>query len=574
MKITKIFITWINLISLVFLGTTNLFAQSDPELRLILNDMNPQTGATFGGSLCDIGDVNGDGIADIAVGANGQDFNGYADTGQTTIFSGSDGSPIYIIDHPNPQANAFFGFAIAALGDVDGDFVPDMAISAYGQDVGGRVDQGEVYIFSGVDGSLIYTLAHPFAQSNAFFGHSGLVGLGDINGDDMPDLVVAASIQDVDGIRDVGQAYAFSGADWSLIYIADNPSPQAFSQYGLDIGLLGDVDGDGFRDFAVGAQFQDVNEYTDQGRGYVFSGATGSLLYILEDPHPQYDARFGDRIVCLGDINQDGLPDILVGTGFQNVDGNVHEGQGFVFSGADGAYLYSVNNPVPQAHALFGRSITGLGDLSGDGIPDFAIGAFYQDVDGNTDQGELFVFSGRNGQHLLTLSHPFPQAGAEYSTELTELGGLGLGTKIAVAARKQNVGGNNDQGQVYVYTISIPANFVLFPPVINLNSRRKYLLGRIGLPPTYQPIEIIDESISLSIPDCVDCNNIDLEFGLPFLRQYFTFFSRENLINVIETLDPDLPTLLDIQVNGELMSGTLFEGVDTISVFRTRRPTH
>jgi hypothetical protein len=513
MKTTKLFTIWINLVSLMLLGAANLFAQSDPELRLILNDMNPQSSAVFGGKLRDIGDVNGDGIADIAVGATWQDVDGYANAGQATIFSGSDGSTIYVLDHPNPQANAFFGFAIAALGDVDGDFVPDIAISAYGQDVSGRVDQGEVYIFSGVDGSLIHTLVHPFPQSNAFFGHAGLLGLGDIDGDSIPDLAVAASIQDVNGIGDVGQAYAFSGADWSLIYIVDNPSPQVFSQFGLGIGLLGDVDGDGCRDFAIGAQSQDVNGYIDQGRGYAFSGATGSLLYNLEDPHPQYDARFGDRITGLGDINQDGYPDILVGTGFQNVNGNVHEGQGF-------------------------------------------------------------VFSGQNGQHLLTLSHPFPQAGAEYGTELTELGGLGLGTKIAVAARRQNVGGNNDQGQVYVYTISIPANFVLFPAAINLNSRRKILLGRIGLPAGYQPIDIIDESVALSISDCVDCNQIDLLSGRSTLRQYFAFFSLKRLIDEIEAFDPDLPTRLDIEANGELTSGTLFEGVDTISVFRRGRSAH
>lgn len=568
MKTTKFFIIWIYLISLVFLGAINLFAQSGPELRLILDNMNPQNNAGFGGRLWDIGDVNGDSIADLAVGANFQDVNGYANTGQATIFSGSDGSAIYVIDHPNPQTNAFFGSAIAALGDVDGDLVPDIAISAYGQDVGGRVDQGEVYIFSGVDGAIIDTLAHPFSQSNAFFGHANLVGLGDINDDNIPDLAVAASIQDVNGLRDVGQVYAFSGADWSLIYIADNPSPQVFSQFGLDFRPLGDVDGDGYLDFAVGAQLQDVNGYIDQGRGYIFSGATGSLLYVLEDPHPQYSARFGDRICGLGDINQDGLPDILVGTGFQNVNGNVHEGQGFVFSGADGAFLYSVNNPVPQAHVLFGRSITGLDDLSGDGVPDFAIGAYYQDVDGNHNQGELFIFSGQNGQYLLTLSHPFPQTGAEYGTDLAELGGMGLGTKIAVAARKQNVDGNNDQGQVYVYTISIPANLGIFPTVINLNSKGTKFLGCIELPVVFHPIDIIEKSVILSIPDCVDCDNIDLLYGLPFLHRYFSFYSREKLIDEIEAFDPDLPTLLDIQVNGELMSGTLFEGVDTILVFR------
>ena len=88
-------------------------------LLLTLDTPNPQAGAAFGGSVA-VGDVNGDGKVDIAVGAPPEDVGGNSDQGRVYVFSGADGSLLFALDSPNPQAWAYFGGSVA-VGDVNGE---------------------------------------------------------------------------------------------------------------------------------------------------------------------------------------------------------------------------------------------------------------------------------------------------------------------------------------------------------------------------------------------------------------------------------------------------------------------
>ncbi len=235
-----------------------------------------------------------------------------------------------ILEHPTPQAFASFGWAVAGVGDVDGDGTPDLLVGAPFQPVGDNTNQGQAFVLSGATGNLLFTLNTPDEAENTLFG-AAVAGVGDVDGDGTPDLLVGAPDQTVDGNASQGQAFVLSGFD-------------------------------------------------------------GSLLHTLNNPTPQADARFGAAVAGVGDVNGDNIPDLLVGADEQDVDGNNSQGQAFVFSGADGSLLHTLNNPTPQASASFGAAVAGVGDVNGDDRSDLLVGAPFQDVDSSEEQGQVVLF--------------------------------------------------------------------------------------------------------------------------------------------------------------------------------------
>ncbi len=434
------------LIALVALAAGLVASANAQTLLLTLDTPNPQANAWFGSSLA-MGDVNGDGKADIAVGTGGEDVGGNTDQGRVYAFSGADGSLLFTLDTPNPQADAYFGFAVA-VGDVDGDGKGDIAVGAPLEDVGGNAGQGRAYVFSGAPPhSLLFTLDTPNPQAWAHFGYS--VAVGDVNGDGKVDIAVAAPDEDVGGNEDQGRAYVFSGTDGSLLFALDTSNAQVYAYFGSSLAV-GDVNDDGRADIAVGAP-EDVGGNEDQGRAYVFSGADGSLLFTLDSPSPQAHAYFGGSL-AMGDVNGDGKADIAVGAYGEDVGGNEDQGRAYVFSGADGSLLFTLDTPTPQAHAAFGFSVA-MGDVNGDGKADIAVGAYGEDVGGNVDQGRAYAFSGSDGSLLFTLNTPNPQANAYFglSVAVGDVDGDGKG-EIVVGAPNEDVGGNANQGRAYVFS--------------------------------------------------------------------------------------------------------------------------
>jgi hypothetical protein len=396
-----------------------------------------------------VGDVNNDGKADIAAGAYGEDVGGNADQGRAYVFSGADGSLLLTLDSPNPQGDAYFGFSLA-VGEVDGDGKPDIAGGAPMQDVGGNADQGRAYVFSGADGSLLLTLGIPSPQANAWFGYS--LAVGDVNGDGRGDIAVGAHTEDVAGNTDQGRVYVFSGADGSLLFTLEAPNPQAYAWFGVSVAV-GEVNADGKADIAVGAYGEDVGGNGRQGRAYVFSGADGSLLFTLDTPNPRWGSYFG-RSLAVGQVDGDDKGDIAVGAIYEDVGSNTDQGRAYVFSGADGSPLFTLEDPNPQAYANFGHSLA-VGDVDGDWKADIAVGAPREDVAYN-DQGRAYVFSGADGSLLFTLDTPNPQASVNFGRSVaigdTDADGKG---DVAVGAPRQTAA-YSAQGRAYVFSASDP----------------------------------------------------------------------------------------------------------------------
>jgi len=427
---------------------TGVVATADAQMLLLtLDTPNPQASGNFGHSVA-VGDVNGDGKADIAVGAHSQVVGGNEDQGRAYVFSGSNGSLLFTLDIPNPQGDVYFGHSVA-LGDVNDDGKADIAVGAVFEDAGGNEDQGRAYVFSGADGSLLFTLDTPNPQAVAWFGYS--LAVGDVDGDGKADIAVGAHREDIGGNEDQGRAYVFSGADGSLLFTVDTPNSQAVAWFGVSLAV-GDVNGDGRGDVAVGAYGENVGANGSQGRAYVFSGGDGSLLFTLDTPNPLYGAYFG-RSVAVGEVNGDGKADVAVGALYEDVGGNDDQGRAYVFSGADGSLLLTLDTPNPQPYAHFGRSVA-VGEVNGDGKGEIAVAAPSEDVGGNVEQGRAYVFSGADGSLLFTLDTPNPQAYAYFGRSLAvgDVNGDGKGD-IAVGAPRQNVA-YSAQGRAYAFSLA------------------------------------------------------------------------------------------------------------------------
>ncbi|MCB0189828.1 MAG: FG-GAP repeat protein, partial [Caldilineaceae bacterium] len=282
---------------------------------------------------------------------------------------------------PYPQTYASFGSAVSGIGDINGDTVPDIAIGATHQ----RMQQGQVFVFSGANGSLLYAINNPYPTQIAIFGKA-ISGGGDLNGDARPDFVVGGY-----GIwnRWAGKLMVFSGKDGSLLYAKDDPNPVSGS-FGDDVEMIGDVDGDSVADILVGAW-----EHEMAGQAFVYSGASGTLLYTLNHPnHTGGFYSFGRGLEGIGDISGDNIPDLVVGVATDD-GADEMQGRAFVFSGADGSLLFPLENPEPKQEGLLGFSIADIGDYNGDRLSDIAVTAL-----GNE---RTYIFSGADGSALASV---------------------------------------------------------------------------------------------------------------------------------------------------------------------------
>jgi hypothetical protein len=357
-------------------GRAYVFSGASGAVLFTLDTPSPDTTTeTAFGAAVAIGDVNDDGRGDIAVGAPLEGYNG-----AVYVFSGLNGSLLRTLHDPDSTPNVWFGASVA-VGDVNDDGKGDVVVGAPYESVGGNANQGRVHVFSGVDGSLLFSLDTPNPQMNGYFGWS--VAVGEANNDGKADIAVGAPEEDFPPTSDTGRAYLFSGAGGALLSTLDTPNPQEDARFGESVAM-GEMNGDGKADVAVGVPAEDVGGWMDQGRAYAFSGANGSLLFTMNLAAPAY-AWLGWS-VAIGDVSGDGRSDVVAGALYEGagLPGRVH-----VFSGVDGSILSNIESPDPQTQAYFGSAV-GAGDIDGDGLADVAVGEIFGGV---VDQGRAYVFA-------------------------------------------------------------------------------------------------------------------------------------------------------------------------------------
>ncbi len=331
-----------------------------------------------GTSVTVVGDIDGDGRAEFAVGAPG---TGVA-LGLVRMYSGASGSLMWQI--VGPSAGSTFGASIAALGDVNGDGVPDLVIGAPLATVPGATGCGIVRVVSGTDGATLFQF-----RGDAAGDHMGwsVARAGDIDHDGVPDIIGGA-VDDDDHGESTGSARVWSGANGAVIETLVGGLQHELFGYSVDGGA--DVNGDGTSDIVVGGPYFTTS--TQGGVVRVLSGATGSQLWSTPFA-PAHDA-LGSAVAFVGDIDGDGRSDVLAGARQPSTGG---VGYVRLYSGATGAMIRQFTPDGMQRS--FGFSVTGLGDVDFDNVPDFAIGAPDSST-GGTLSGVVRWISGATGNVL------------------------------------------------------------------------------------------------------------------------------------------------------------------------------
>ena len=344
-------------------GSARVLSGLDGNILYVFN--GTAAGDRFGTSVSNAGDVNGDSYADVVVGAPFDDSNG-ADSGSARVFSGLDGSIIYIFNGDSPGDR--FGISVGTAGDVNKDNSSDVIVGAYLDDNNGT-DSGSARVFSGADGNIIYTFNG--ASAYEYFGYS-VSDAGDVNSDTYADLIVGAP-----RIYSGGTRYArlFSGLSGSAIYTFNEVS--ADSDFGYSVSGAGDVNGDGYDDVIIGSPREpdlDPQFYELAGAARVYSGKTYTVIYTLRG---KYHDQFGASVSGAGDINADGYADFIIG--LPNCYNGECYGKGAarVYSGINAALIYTASGD--QNWDEMGFSVSGAGDVNGDGYEDLVAGARYSD---------------------------------------------------------------------------------------------------------------------------------------------------------------------------------------------------
>ncbi len=376
------------------------------------------------------GDVNADNFDDIIVGTH------FSPTGRALVFAGSPGgllpAPLWVKDGEQPGDG--FGMAVNTAGDVNGDNVDDIIIGAPYFD-GGSEDDGRAYVFYGPISSASLTpdwVAEggvPDIYAGGLFGYA-VSTAGDVNQDGFADVIIGEPLADNDG--PVGLAALFGGSPNGLVQPGTGPASRddadwvsfgdfAYgSWFGAAVGLAGDVNGDGFDDVIVGAPQYSYREIYGEGAAFVFTGTTPiSNVNPLPDNSWTFyggvsDAMLGHAVGSAGDIDQDGYDEVIVGAPqydndvFPNKQPQaIHGGGAFILHGAPSGWdwIWEFSSNIPEAK--LGTSVGTAGDVNGDGYADVIFGTPQMANPGGT-LGEAFALFGSGQIEGLTAFNDSP----------------------------------------------------------------------------------------------------------------------------------------------------------------------
>jgi FG-GAP-like repeat/FG-GAP repeat/Tetratricopeptide repeat len=401
----------------------NPFVESEKVVLLREWDGEAQ-GDQFGWIARNLGDVDGDGVADVVTSAPSNAAGG-KDAGRVYVYSTKTGKLLWKVDG---AAAAELGTGVERAGDTNRDGVPDVVASAPGE--------GKAYVYSGRDGRVLVTLSAE-NKTDTFGRHAS--SAGDPDGDGHADVIIGAPTNAAGG-KDAGRAYVFSGKDgrklvtWTgeragdgfgstvagytdgktklilvgaprggprntgRVYVYEGlaakpkfviESDETGNALGyMFVSVPGDFDGDGMPDI-FSTDFNNTARGPSTGRAYVHSGKNGKVLLTMTGE--TQGEGFGVGPATTGDVDGDGRPDLVIGA-WQYAGAAVSGGRAYLYSGKDGKVLKTYTCRIPGD--TFGFDAIGMGDTDGDGTVDLLITSGWSGVKGNHSGRVLLISSG------------------------------------------------------------------------------------------------------------------------------------------------------------------------------------
>ena len=383
------------------------------------------TSPHFGSSVAMVGDLNGDGYDDLAVGAPGITINSNAKAGAVYIFFGratgwginvsaSTADVVYQGIHPDDQS----GTDVSAAGDVNGDGYADLLISSMWDD-DNSADSGKTYLILGK--ASVWISPSPLSSADAsWVGENGgdlsgcsVDGAGDLNGDGYDDIVIGARGMDEGGIPNgnIGQVYIIFGRPTG--WVSNSPLNGANAsfigedyagQVGAYVAGLGDVNGDGYDDVGFSSPY-----YSSYGVIYVkYGGPSGWAMdsLIKDTVEVRFRGEFdgdgaGNEFDGGNDVNGDGIDDIIIGAKMFK-SGGLIKGKAYLVTGRTGGWAHHVtldnssSSFIGESSGdLLGGGVAMAGDVNGDGYGDFLLSATsYSGA--HTQEGKVYLFLGKS----------------------------------------------------------------------------------------------------------------------------------------------------------------------------------
>ncbi|UCF34760.1 MAG: FG-GAP repeat protein [Phycisphaerales bacterium] len=391
-----------------------------------------------GWSVSSAGDINHDAIDDVIIGAYGAD--GYAGEGYVVFGSANpwtEDLDLAILDGTNGfvlngvDFGDWLGYSVSSAGDVNNDGIDDVIIGAPYADFNGYIYAGRSYVvfgrsspwpaefelssLNGTNGCVLNGYA------NDFSGYS-VTSAGDVNNDGIDDVIIGAPYASPHGQNNAGRSYVVFGSpsawpEYLNLYTLDGTNGfvlngvHAYDWSGYSVSSAGDVNNDGIDDVIIGAPYADPSgcSYVVFGRSdpwpteVELSALNGFGGFVLNGV--DVGGRLGYSVSSAGDVNNDGIDDVTIGAPFATFSGHNGTGRSYVVFGSPSTWPEAFNlssldgsngfvlNGV-DANDRSGWSLSTTGDVNGDGIDDFIIGAPLADLSGYDTAGESYVVFG------------------------------------------------------------------------------------------------------------------------------------------------------------------------------------